>query len=104
MGGSVNDFDLSDVPDGTVATAASDGVVTGALKVLGRKLAVNVVTQVLLALPEREIRRISAENDLQRDYGNFIGIMDAVAKERRTDSRPSGEDSTVADKNASPWT
>jgi hypothetical protein len=53
MGGSVSDFDLSDVPDGTVATAARDGVATGALKFLGRKLAVNVVTKVLLAIPER---------------------------------------------------
>jgi hypothetical protein len=83
MGGSVSDFDLSDVPDATVATAARDAVVTGALKFLGRKLAVNVVTKVLLAIPEMEIRRILAENDLQRAYGNFIKVMDAVAKERR---------------------
>ena len=51
MPGDVNDFDLSDVADGTVSTA-NQGVATGALKWLGTKLAVNVVTKVMLAIPE----------------------------------------------------
>jgi hypothetical protein len=52
------------------------------LKWLGNKLAVNVVTRVMLAIGEGEYRRIVAENDRQRAYGLFIGIMDAVAKQR----------------------
>jgi hypothetical protein len=84
MPGDVNDFDLSDVADGTVSTA-SQGVTTatGALKWLGGKLATSVVTKVLLSISEREYRRIVTENDRQRAYGHFIAIMDAVAKERR---------------------
>ena len=52
------------------------------LKWLGGKLAVNVVTKVMMAIGEGEYRRIIAENDRQRAYGVFIGIMDAVAKQR----------------------
>jgi len=87
MGGSVKDFDLSDVPDSAVVTAAKDGV--GVLGFLGKKIAVNVVTKVLLAIPEKEYKRIVAENNLQRAYGNFLTIMDAIAKERRSTCRPS---------------
>jgi hypothetical protein len=78
--GDVNDFDLSDVADGTVSTAETGA--TGVLKWLGNKLAVNVVTKVMLSIGEGEYRRIVAENDRQRAYGLFIGIMDAVAKQR----------------------
>jgi hypothetical protein len=78
--GAVNDFDLSDVADGTVSTAETGA--TGVLKWLGNKLAVNVVTKVMLSIGEGEYRRIVAENDRQRAYGLFIGIMDAVAKQR----------------------
>jgi len=68
---------------GTAETGA-----TGALKWLGGKLAVNVVTKVLLSIGEGEYRRIVAENDRQRAYGLFIGIMDAVAKQRVGASKP----------------
>jgi hypothetical protein len=81
MSGGVNDFDLSDVPDGTIVKAES--FATGALKFFGKKVAVNVLTKVLLAIPEMEIKRIIAENDLRRAYEKFIHIMDAIAKERR---------------------
>ena len=63
-----------------IGTAEAGG--TGVLKWLGNKLAVNVVTKVMLSIGEGEYRRIVAENDRQRAYGIFIGIMDAVAKQR----------------------
>ena len=62
--GAVNDFDLSDVADGTVSTAETGA--TGVLKWLGNKLAVNVLTKVMLSIGEGEYRRIVAENDRQQ--------------------------------------
>ena len=75
----VNDFDVSDV---TVMKPV-DGVLKGVAKWGLRKVATNVVAQVLLAIPKMEYKRISAENDRERAYGNFIKIMDAAAKQRR---------------------
>jgi hypothetical protein len=77
--GCVNDFDVSDV----TVTPAAEGFLKGAAKWGLRKVATNVIAQVLLAIPKMEYKRISAENDRQRAYGNFIKIMDAAAKQRR---------------------
>src|SRR3981081_970395 len=74
----VNDFDLSDVADGTVSTAETGA--TGVLKWLVNKWVLNGVTKVIVSIGEGEYRRRVAENDRQRAYGLFIGIMDAVAK------------------------
>jgi len=78
MGG-VSDFDLSDtpgwkVPDSFLKSAAKWGL---------RKVATNVIADVLLAIPKGEYRRIVAENNRQRAYGEFIKIMDAAAAQRR---------------------
>ena len=75
----VNDFDVSDV----TVTPAADGFLKGIAKWGLRKVATNVLTEALLAIPKMEYKRISAENDRQRAYGNFIKIMDDVAKLRR---------------------
>jgi hypothetical protein len=98
MPGGVKDFDVSDVPVSkapvssvpvpSVSAAVKNGMTagefaTGALKFLGEKIAVNVVTQVLLSIPEKEFKRILAENELQRAYSEFFGIMAAVGKARR---------------------
>jgi hypothetical protein len=77
--GSVSDFDVSDV----TVTKAADGFVKGIAKWGLRKVATNVITEVLLAIPKSEYKRISAENDRQRAYGKFIKIMDAAAQQRR---------------------
>lgn len=75
----VKDFDLSDV--------SQPSVPTGILKTLGGKLASNIITKVLMAIPEREFRRIVAENELQRAYGRFFEIMAAIGQERRYDCK-----------------
>jgi hypothetical protein len=79
--GNVNDFDVSDV----TPYKAADGVLKGVAKWGLRKVATNVVAQVLLAIPKMEYRRISAENDRWRAYCNFIKIMDLAAKQRRAE-------------------
>ena len=80
----VNDFDVSDV---TVMKPV-DGVLKGVAKWGLRKVATNVVAQVLLAIPKMEYKRISAENDRYRAYFNFIKIMNAAAKQRRGECAP----------------
>ena len=82
--GSVNDFDVSDV----TPYKAADGVLKGVAKWGLRKVATNVVAQVLLAIPKMEYKRISAENDRYRAYFNFIKIMDLAAKQRRGECAP----------------